>query len=358
MNFASDNAAPIVPEILAAIERANEGFALAYGNDQWTRALERRMSEVFERDVAMFLVATGTAANALAVAHCSQPWSSVLCFAEAHLATDEADAPEFYGGGLKLALLPGANGKLAPDTVKVALGKGRGVPHSVIPGVLSLSQSTELGTVYRTDQVRALAEVAHKGGLLVHLDGARLGNAIAALGCTPAGATWKAGVDVLSFGATKCGALEAEAVVFFDPKRAEGMPSRRKRAGQLISKQRFMAAQFDAFLPARPMDRGRAIFCLRTPLRHTVTSSCASSLRSRPPTPIWKNSWELRAEHDRRAALLTFCHHRSTIQCQTPHTSPHRCKGGFTDAPRLARHPPACARHLCPCTGGTGAICQ
>jgi len=248
MNFASDNAAPIVPEILAAIERANEGFALAYGNDQWTRALERRMSEVFERDVAMFLVATGTAANALAVAHCSQPWSSVLCFAEAHLATDEAGAPEFYGGGLKLALLPGANGKLAPDTVKVALGKGRGVPHSVIPGVLSLSQSTELGTVYRTDQVRALAEVAHKGGLLVHLDGARLGNAIAALGCTPAEATWKAGVDVLSFGATKCGALEAEAVVFFDPKRAEGMPSRRKRAGQLISKQRFMAAQFDAFL--------------------------------------------------------------------------------------------------------------
>ncbi len=248
MNFASDNAAPIVPEILAAIERANEGFALAYGNDPWTRALERRMSEVFECDVATFLVATGTAANALAVAHCSQPWSSVLCFAEAHLATDEAGAPEFYGGGLKLALLPGANGKLAPDTVKVALGKGRGVPHSVIPGVLSLSQSTELGTVYRIDEVHALTEVAHKGGLLVHLDGARLGNAIAALGCTPAEATWKAGVDVLSFGATKCGALEAEAVVFFDPKRAEGMPSRRKRAGQLISKQRFMAAQFDAFL--------------------------------------------------------------------------------------------------------------
>jgi threonine aldolase len=248
MNFASDNAAPIVPEILAAVERANRGFAYAYGNDDWTRALERRMCEVFERDVATFLVATGTAANALAVAHFCQPWNSVLCFAESHLATDEAGAPEFYGGGLKLALLPGTNGKLAPDTVKVALGKGRGVPHSVIPGLLSLSQSTEFGTVYRTEEVRALADVAHAGGLTVHMDGARLGNAIANLGCTPAEATWKAGVDVLSFGATKSGALEAEAVVFFDVNRAEGMASRRKRAGQLISKQRFMAAQFDAFL--------------------------------------------------------------------------------------------------------------
>jgi threonine aldolase len=132
--------------------------------------------------------------------------------------------------------------------VQTALGKGRGVPHSVIPGVLSLSQSTEFGTVYRNDEVSALAAVAHHRGLALHMDGARLGNAIASLGCTPAEATWKAGVDVLSFGATKCGALEAEAVVFFDPKHADGMPSRRKRAGQLISKQRFMATQFDAYL--------------------------------------------------------------------------------------------------------------
>jgi threonine aldolase len=248
MNFASDNAAPIVPEILTAIERANRGYALAYGNDDWTRALERRMCEVFDRDVATFLVATGTAANALAVAQYCQPWNSVLCFAESHLATDEAGAPEFFGGGLKLTLLPGAHGKLRPDDVRTALGKGRGVPHSVIPGLLSLSQSTEFGTVYRNEEVHALATVAHQRGLALHMDGARLGNAIAALGCTPAEATWKAGVDVLSFGATKCGALEAEAVVFFDPKHAEGMPSRRKRAGQLISKQRFMAAQFEAYL--------------------------------------------------------------------------------------------------------------
>ncbi|MEX0589864.1 MAG: low specificity L-threonine aldolase [Xanthobacteraceae bacterium] len=248
MYFASDNAAPVAPEILQALARANTGFSPAYGNDDWTRAVERRMSELFEREVATFLVATGTAANALAVAHCCQPWNSVLCHAESHLATDEAGAPEFFGGGLKLNNLPGANGKLAPDTIRAALARGRGVPHSVIPGVLSLSQSTEFGTVYRNAEVRALADIAHKRGLAVHMDGARLANALVSLGDTPAEATWKAGVDVLSFGATKCGALAAEAVIFFDPKRAQGMPSRRKRGGQLISKQRYIAAQFDAFL--------------------------------------------------------------------------------------------------------------
>lgn len=248
MNFASDNAAPIAPEILQAIVRANEGFALAYGNDNWTRAVERRMSELFEREVAAFLVATGTAANALAVAHCCQPWNSVLCHAQSHLATDEAGAPEFYGGGLKLVELPGGNAKIAPETLKAALARGRGVPHSVIPGALSISQSTEVGTVYRNEEVRALAEIAHERRLAVHMDGARLANALATLGCTPAEATWKAGVDVLSFGASKGGAMAAEVVVFFDPKRAEGMASRRKRAGQLLSKHRYFAVQFDAYL--------------------------------------------------------------------------------------------------------------
>jgi threonine aldolase len=248
MNFASDNTAPVVPEIFAALERANAGFAPAYGNDDWTRAVELRMSELFEREVATFLVATGTAANAIAIAHCCEPWNSVLCHAESHLATDEAGAPEFFGGGLKLDLLPGANGRLAPATVRAALARGRGVPHSVIPGVLSLSQTTEFGTVYRQDEVRALSEIAHERGLAVHIDGARFGNAVASLGCTPAQATWKAGIDVLSFGATKGGALAAEAIVFFDPRRAEGMASRRKRGGQLVSKSRYIAAQFDAFL--------------------------------------------------------------------------------------------------------------
>jgi threonine aldolase len=248
MNFASDNAAEVAPEIFDAIARASKGYSLAYGNDDWTRALEHRMSELFEREVAMFLVATGTAANALAVAHFCQPWNAVLCHEAAHLATDEAGAPEFFGGGLKLIGIPGADGKLRPEALKEAIGRGRGVPHSVIPGLVSLSQSTEFGTVYRNDEVRSLADVAHERGLAVHMDGARLANALVRNNGTPADATWKAGVDVLSFGATKNGALAAEAVIFFDPARADGMASRRKRGGHLLSKSRFFAVQFEAYL--------------------------------------------------------------------------------------------------------------
>lgn len=248
MNFASDNATIVAPEILEAIVRANEGYALAYGNDDHTRALERRMSDLFERDVAVFLVATGTAANALAVAHFCQPWNSVLCHEASHLMTDEAGAPEFFGGGLKLVGVAGENGKISPEALRNTIGRGRGVPHSVIPGLVSLSQSTEFGTVYRNEEVRALAEVAHERGLAVHMDGARLANALVQNNGTPADATWRAGVDVLSFGATKNGALAAEAVVFFDPARAAGMASRRKRGGQLFSKHRFFAAQFEAYL--------------------------------------------------------------------------------------------------------------
>jgi threonine aldolase len=248
MNFASDNAAPVAPEILEAIARVNEGHALAYGNDEITRALERRFCELFEREVAAFLVPTGTAANALAVAHFCQPWNAVLCHEQSHLATDEAGAPEFFGGGLKLVEVFGENAEIAPAALETALARGRGAPHSVLPAVLSVSQSTELGTVYRSDELRALAEIAHARGLAVHMDGARLSNAVAALGVSPAEATWKSGVDVLSFGATKDGALAAEAVIFFDPARAEGMDSRRKRGGHLFSKHRFFAAQFLAYL--------------------------------------------------------------------------------------------------------------
>ena len=248
MKFASDNAAAIAPAILEAIGRANAGFALGYGNDDLTRGVERRLCDLFEREVAVFLVTTGTAANALAIAHCAPPWGAVLCHAESHISADEAGAPEFFGGGLKLVNLPGDAGRIAPETLRAALARGRGAPHSVLPAVLSLTQSTEMGAVYRNDEVRALATIAHERGLAVHMDGARFGNAVAALGCTPAEATWKAGVDVLSFGATKAGALAAEAVIFFDPARAHGMASRRKRGGHLISKHRFLAAQFDAYL--------------------------------------------------------------------------------------------------------------
>jgi threonine aldolase len=249
MNFASDNAAGIAPEILAAISQANEGVALAYGGDAWTRRVEERLADIFEHELAVFLVSSGTAANALALAQLTEPWGAVLCHREAHIAADECGAPEFYGGGIKLVGLPGEAGKLAPATLQRALGASSwGGPHHVSPSVLSLSQATEGGTVYPPDEIRELAEIAHARGMSVHVDGARLGNALARLNASPAQATWMAGVDVLSFGATKGGALAAETVIFFDPDRAANMPERRKRGGHLISKHRFLAAQVEAYL--------------------------------------------------------------------------------------------------------------
>lgn len=249
MNFASDNAAGVAPEILAAIAAANEGSALAYGNDAATRRVERRFAELFEREVAVFLAPTGTAANALAIAHLTPPWGAVLCHAEAHIATDECGAPEFFGGGIKLIGLPGVACKIGADALSAALERGQwGGPHHVSPAMLSLSQTTEAGTIYQPDEVRRLAAVAHARGMSVHMDGARLANALARLDVTPAEATWKAGVDVLSFGATKGGALAAEAILFFDPARAAGMQERRKRADHLLSKHRFVAAQMEAYL--------------------------------------------------------------------------------------------------------------
>jgi len=249
MNFASDNAAGIAPQNLAAISRANAGAALAYGHDAWTRRVETRFAEIFARDVAVFLVPTGTAANALALAHLTPPWGAVLCHHEAHIATDECGAPEFFGGGIKLVGLAGQAGKIAPETLRRALEAGPwGGPHHVSPAVLSLSQATEAGTIYRPAEIRELAEIAHARGLALHLDGARIGNAIARMNASPAQATWMAGVDALSFGATKGGALAAEAVVFFDPARAANMSERRKRGGHLISKHRFLAAQIEAYL--------------------------------------------------------------------------------------------------------------
>jgi threonine aldolase len=249
MNFASDNAAGIAPEILAAISQANEGVALAYGGDAWTRRVEERLADIFERELAVFLVSSGTAANALALAQLTEPWGAVLCHREAHIAADECGAPEFYGGGIKLVGLPGEAGKLAPATLQRALGASSwGGPHHVSPSVLSLSQATEGGTVYPPDEIRELAEIAHARGMSVHVDGARLGNALARLNASPAQATWMAGVDVLSFGATKGGALAAETVIFFDPDRAANMAERRKRGGHLISKHRFLAAQVEAYL--------------------------------------------------------------------------------------------------------------
>src|SRR5215831_17725211 len=249
MEFASDNAAGVAPAILDALVHANAGFAIAYGDDSSTQRLKRRFSELFERDVAVFLVSTGTAANALALAHMSPPWGAVLCHTEAHAIVHECGAPEFFGGGLRLIGIEGEGAKLKPQAVEAALDRHFGLrPHQLVPAALSLTQASEFGTVYQVDEIAALAALAHDRGMAVHVDGARFANAVARLGVTPAEATWRAGVDVLSFGATKGGALAAEAVVFFDPARAAAMAERRKRGGHLISKHRFIAAQFEAFL--------------------------------------------------------------------------------------------------------------
>jgi len=249
MNFASDNTAGIAPDILNALVAGNDGFVMGYGNDDLTRAVERRIGEIFEREAAVFLVPTGTAANALALAHVSPPWGAVFAHAEAHTLTDECGAPEFFGAGLKLVGMPGVGCKVTPATLEATVLQYEGhTPHQVVPAAFSFAQASEAGTIYRSDEIAALAKVAHAHGMSVHMDGARFANALVRMNASPAEATWKAGVDVLSFGATKGGALAAEAVVFFDLERARNMAERRKRAGHLLSKHRYLALQFAAFL--------------------------------------------------------------------------------------------------------------
>jgi threonine aldolase len=249
MNFASDNTAGVPQAILDAIAGANRGFALGYGRDELTRAVEGRIAALFECEAAVFLVSTGTAANALALAHMAPPWGGVLCHAEAHIATDECGAPEFFGGGIKLIGLDGVGCKLSLATLGAAIDRHTGHrPHAVQAAALSLSQVTEAGTIYTVGEIKALCDVAHGRGLAVHMDGARFANALVRLGATPAEMSWKAGVDILSFGATKGGALAAEAIVVFDRARADSMHERRKRGGHLVSKHRFLAAQFEAYL--------------------------------------------------------------------------------------------------------------
>lgn len=254
MNFASDNTAGAHPRIIEAIMAANGGRAMPYGNDELTRRVERRIAEVFERDCAVLLVATGTAANALCLAALAPGYGAVLCHPDSHVNSDECGAPEFFTGGAKLIDLPGRDGRLSAATLMEALAAGDiGNVHRAQPSAASITQSSELGTVYRPDEVREIGEVVRKHGLKLHMDGARFGNAVASLGCAPADVTWRAGVDVLSFGGTKNGAMGAEAVVFFEPagRNREAVARfafHHKRAGQLFSKMRFVSAQLDALI--------------------------------------------------------------------------------------------------------------
>lgn len=247
-NFKSDNVTPVCDAIMAAIHAANTGSAASYGADDFTQRLQTVASEVFATEVAIFPVTTGTAANALALSHMVPPYGAVYCHDAAHITTDECGAPEFFTGGAKLIGFSSGDGKIAPERLAsaIAFANDMGV-HHVKPGALSLSQATEWGTVYQLSEVSALTAVAKQHGLPVHMDGARFANALAHLGCTPAEATWKNGVDVLTLGATKNGALCAEAVVFFDPARARDFERRRKQSGHLWSKMRFVSAQLLAY---------------------------------------------------------------------------------------------------------------
>ncbi|NBB92113.1 MAG: low specificity L-threonine aldolase [Gammaproteobacteria bacterium] len=250
MNFTSDNEAPAHRAMIEAVGRANEGFATAYANDAWSRALDERFSRVFDTDCHVLPIATGTAANCVAIAELSPPWGAVLCHQLAHIHNDENGAPEFYSAGAKLVPLAGDDGKLDARTLASAIdGAGTHGVHNVKPSVVSITQATECGTTYRPEEIRAIAEATHDRGLHLHMDGARFANAVEHLGCHPAETTWKAGVDVLSFGATKNGALTAEAIVVFGhPDWLEGMARRRKRAGHLLSKMRYVSAQLLAQL--------------------------------------------------------------------------------------------------------------
>jgi len=249
MNFASDNGAGVAPEILEAIVQSSRVNAPAYGADEYTARAQARLSEIFERRVAAFLVATGTAANALALGALVRPFEAVFCHEEAHVQEDECGAPEFFTAGGKLVGIPGFAGKIAPDALRDTLARfPRGQVKTTPPAALSLSQASEAGTIYRPDEVAALAALAHEAGLGVHMDGARFANALVSAGVSPAAMTWRAGVDALSLGATKNGGLACEAVIFFDPDKAAGFPYQRKRAGQTLSKGRFLGAQMGAYL--------------------------------------------------------------------------------------------------------------
>jgi threonine aldolase len=239
--FASDNTAPICPDAWAALQGANAGYAAAYGEDRWTARARDQIREIFETDCDVFFVFTGTAANALALAQMCQSFRGIICHQNAHIQTDECGGPEFFTGGSKLLLVGGGNGKIDIDQAK-ALFMRQNDLHSHKPGVISIAQATEFGTVYTRDEIAALTELARANELFVHMDGARFANAIASLNCAPRTMTWELGVDVLCFGGTKNGTAAGELVIFFNKKISREFDYRVKQAGQLGSKMRFLAA--------------------------------------------------------------------------------------------------------------------
>lgn len=255
MRFFSDNTATACPEVMEALARVNHGRVKAYGDDEWTRSLDRALSEHFDREVRAFAVVTGTAANSLSLATLTPPYGAIFAHEEAHIVRDECGAPEFFSNGARLILVPGDAGRITPEALEAAIEDNPVSVHSVQPAAVSLTQATEVGTVYRPEQIAAVCEIARRHNLKVHMDGARFANALVSQGCSPADLTWRAGIDVMSFGATKNGALAAEAVVFFDPSLVRDFELRRKRAGHLISKSRYVAAQLISYIESGAWQR-------------------------------------------------------------------------------------------------------
>jgi threonine aldolase len=258
MRFFSDNAAAVCPQVLAALGEVNQ-LDTAYDGDRWSQQLDGAFSDLFGTAVRALWVPTGTAANSLALAALCPPFGGVVCHRDAHINVDECGAPEFYTHGAKLLLGEGAGSKLTPDAIRAVIDPIRRDVHQVQPHAISITNATEYGLAYAPDQVAAIGGLARERGLGLHMDGARFANAVAHLGCHPGDVTWRAGVDALSFGFVKNGGMSAEALVFFKPELADATLIRRKRAGLLFSKGRYLAAQILAMLEGGLwLENGRA----------------------------------------------------------------------------------------------------
>lgn len=249
MNFGSDNHSGTSEQVMAAMMEANHGFTHGYGDDSWTRKATDELKRIFECDLDVFFVATGTAANCLALSCLTQPWETILCHAGSHVLIDESTAPEFFTAGARLVSISGKDGKLSADHLNNYFASaGTDVPHNAQASALSLAQASEIGLVYSPQEIRAMSDICKRRDLAMQMDGARFANALVSQNCTPAELTWKAGVDALCLGATKCGALCAEAVIFFNKEHAASFEQRRKRSGHLVSKGRLFGAQFVGWL--------------------------------------------------------------------------------------------------------------
>lgn len=284
MNFCSDNATGASPEVMESIIRVNEGHAMPYGDDPLTAQVENKIRDLFETDADVFLVATGTAANSLALSVMTPPYGAVFCHPEAHIMAHECGAPEFFTGGARLLPMDDENGLCTPAGFEAAWNHQGDSVHHVQASAMSLTQTSEAGTLYSIDTIRALADAAHDRGLHVHMDGARFANAVAAIGCTPAEMTWKAGIDALSFGASKNGCIAAEAVILFNRELAKTFPFHRKRSGHLFSKMRFIAAQMDAYIDNDLwLNNARHANAMATKLAGGLAENPAARILTQPP---------------------------------------------------------------------------